>query len=222
MPNVILDYQGQPMAFTEAGWFNATAAAERFGKNPHEWLRLPTAQDYLAALERKYGNIPHLKTKRGKHGGGTWLSPKLAVRFAQWLDIDFAVWCDEQIDALLRGTHPHYDQLHERNAAAASFKVMNEVLRFAREEEGKETLPHHYSNEARLVNWALTGEFGKLDRGSLNATDLALLASLEDRNAVLLGRGVSYASRKVFLEQHAADWREKHRPQLRLVNGEAA
>ncbi len=25
------------------------------------------------------------------------MHPKLAIRFAQWLDVDFAVWCDEQI-----------------------------------------------------------------------------------------------------------------------------
>lgn len=36
-------------------------------------------------------------------GGGTWLHPKLAVVFARWLNIDFAVWCDLHIDALLRG-----------------------------------------------------------------------------------------------------------------------
>ena len=41
-----------------------------------------------------------------KHGGnnrGTWLHPKLAVHFARWLDPKFAVWCDEQIEALLNG-----------------------------------------------------------------------------------------------------------------------
>lgn len=38
-------------------------------------------------------------------GGGTWLHPKLAVVFARWLDIRFAVWCDLHIDALL-GSDP--------------------------------------------------------------------------------------------------------------------
>ncbi|MBD1602249.1 KilA-N domain-containing protein [Pseudomonas typographi] len=44
-------------------------------------------------------------TKRGSsvNGGGTWLHPKLAVAFARWLNVDFAVWCDLHIDALLRG-----------------------------------------------------------------------------------------------------------------------
>ncbi|WMR35365.1 KilA-N domain-containing protein [Metapseudomonas otitidis] len=44
-------------------------------------------------------------TRRGAaaNGGGTWLHPKLAVAFARWLNVDFAVWCDLHIDALLRG-----------------------------------------------------------------------------------------------------------------------
>lgn len=43
--------------------------------------------------------------KRGStaNGGGTWLHPKLTVAFARWLNVDFAVWCDLHIDALLRG-----------------------------------------------------------------------------------------------------------------------
>lgn len=40
-------------------------------------------------------------TRKSGIGQGTWLHPKLAVSFSQWLDTDFAVWCDEQIDAIL-------------------------------------------------------------------------------------------------------------------------
>lgn len=49
-----------------------------------------------------------VKTHAGSpaNGGGTWLHSKLAVVFARWLDVHFAVWCDQQIDALLRGMHP--------------------------------------------------------------------------------------------------------------------
>jgi hypothetical protein len=41
-------------------------------------------------------------TQRG-FNGGTWAHPKLAVFFARWLDVRFAVWCDMQIDKRLRG-----------------------------------------------------------------------------------------------------------------------
>lgn len=208
-----LECQGAPVAFEETGWFNATAAAAPFDKNPHEWLRLPATQGYLAALERKYGKIPYFRTRRG-HNGGTWLGPKLAVRFAQWLDEGFAVWCDEQIDALIRGDHPHYDRLRARDAAASSFKVMAEVLRLARQDQGKATGQHHYINETRLVNWALSGEFKGLDRETLTAWELGLLAGLEERNAVLLGRGIGYTDRKKMLEQHALDWRAGHQAKI--------
>jgi hypothetical protein len=97
------------VTFKDDGWFNATAVAKRYNQNPNEWWRLPATQRYVAALNRKYGKIPYLKTQRGKQGG-TWLHPKLAVRFAQWLDDDFAVWCDEQIQTLINGTHSTHDR----------------------------------------------------------------------------------------------------------------
>jgi hypothetical protein len=40
------EYQGIAVGFTEAGWFNATAAAERFGKRPVDWLALDSTQEY--------------------------------------------------------------------------------------------------------------------------------------------------------------------------------
>ncbi len=191
------EYEGLSVSFTEDGWFNATDAASKFGKLPNDWLRLPATQEYLAALVRKYGEIPYFKTKRGQNGG-TWLHPKLGVLFARWLDIDFAVWCDEQIDNLLRGTHAHYNWKRARSEAASSFKVMNAVLQLVRQDKGKVTASHHFSNEARMINWALTGEFRGLERDT---------AKLEERNAVLIGCGMDYAERKPLLERLVAQSR---------------
>lgn len=79
--------------------------AKRFGKKPAEWLRLPDTTKYMDALVRHLNvGKSHLLTMTTKgRGGSTWLHPKLAVAFARWLDVDFAVWCDLHIDALLRG-----------------------------------------------------------------------------------------------------------------------
>lgn len=201
------DYAGHPVQFDGDAWFNATSAAVRFGKSPHEWLRLPSTQEYLAALSARYGKIPHVRTSRARadRGGGTWLHPKLAVRFAQWLDVRFAIWCDEQIDGLLRGTHPHQAHDRARMEAASAFRVMTEMVKLTREQQGKDVAARHYINEARLVCWALTGAFGQLDRESMPATDLALLTQLEERNAVMLGAGMDYAARKQRLEAYAAE-----------------
>lgn len=200
MPNIInADFSGTPIQFDRRGWFNATVAAERFGKVPYEWLRLPETEEYLAALESTYGKIPHVKTSRARvdRGGGTWLHPKLAVPFARWLDARFAVWCDQQIDRLIRGD---LDVRHARHQAASSFRLMSDVLKLSRAEAGAETRPHHYANEARLINWALKGEFGPLDRDSLSFGQLDQLARLEVQNARLIAAGLPYEQRKAALQ----------------------
>lgn len=100
---VTLQYEGSPFVFRDDGWFNATLAAKRHGKRPVEWLVSEDANSYMDALVAilKCEKSSLLQTRRGHHGG-TWLHPKLAVRFAQWLDAKFAVWCDLQIDAIIR------------------------------------------------------------------------------------------------------------------------
>lgn len=233
---VLASYNGKQVTFTDDGWFNATEAAGKHGKEPTAWLRQRETAEYVSALADATGKSGFLtefneikdltgdsaasrnklvalvkrtglvKTKAGApgNGGGTWLHPKLAVHFARWLDPKFAVWCDAQIDNLLRGKDDWRKQRHE---AASSFKVMQQVLQISRAEDGKACAHHHYSNEARLVNFALTGEFKGVDRESLSHQELTLLARLEERNAVLIARGLVYDKRKVILEQFALDHR---------------
>jgi hypothetical protein len=133
MSNVIpFTYQGEKIRFNEQGWLNATDIAKRFQKEPNDWLMQRDSIRYLVALSKALGKSDNLKelsvingldgrkaaskakllrlakktglvsTKAGANGG-TWLHPKLAVAFGRWLDVDFAVWCDLHIDALLRG-----------------------------------------------------------------------------------------------------------------------
>lgn len=232
MKLVRANYQDQAMTFNEDGWFNATVAATAFGKTPHEWLRLPETRRYLEALLAEESNtgkslitdgessntrfsgisnqpsnpseVRYLKTKRGNNGG-TWLHPDLAVVFARWLDIRFAIWCDRQVRQIIAGNHPHYDHKKARSEAASSFKVMNEALRLVREAQNKASAPYHYSNEARLINFALVGKSAGLDRESLSVEDLSILAKIEIRNAVMIGQGFDYATRKAALTVFAAD-----------------
>jgi len=213
MSIITKSYDGMQVDFTDEAWFNATAVAKRFGKLPNEWLRLPETSRYLAGLERKYGKIPHLKTTRGR-GGGTWMHPRLGVAFARWLDVDFAIWCDEQIDRLLRGEGK--DWKLARHEAASSFKVMADAILYTRTEAGKASAPYHFSNEARLVNWALSGAFKGLDRDSLERHELDLLAKLEVRNTVLIATGMKYEDRKRKLYGYVQAWKAAN-PGVRLL-----
>lgn len=106
MNNVIpFHYQGKAVRFNSDGWINAGDAAGQFGKRVDHWLANAETKQYINALAealntRDSGDL--ILSRRGR-GGGTWLHPKLAVAFARWLDVKFAVWCDLHIDALLRG-----------------------------------------------------------------------------------------------------------------------
>lgn len=85
----------------------------------------------LLRLAKKTGFV-RARAGNPETGGGTWLHPKLAVVFARWLDVDFAVWCDEQIDTLLRrgqvvvtaGEISHWKELIELERSDAESKAM--------------------------------------------------------------------------------------------------
>lgn len=205
MDLITRDYQGHAIAYQADGWFNATQAAEKFGRRVDVWLKSNETRDYIAALCEITNTTEkgYLKTKRGQ-GGGTWLHPKLAVNFSRWLDPRFGIWCDAQIDGLIRGKD---DWKKLRHASASGYKLASDILKMVRDESGKETEAHHYSNEARLINWALTGEFKSVDREALSSTELDMLAYLQERNAVLIGRGLSYEQRKPIVKQYAMDRR---------------
>jgi hypothetical protein len=97
------DYQGQAVTFNADGWINATVAATRFGKVPNEWLRLSSTEEYIEKLASRMdvsntskSRITLVTTRRGNTANsGTWLHPKLAVKFARWLSVDFEIWCDD-------------------------------------------------------------------------------------------------------------------------------
>ena len=202
------DFDGHAMQFNDAGWFNATAAADKFGKRVQHWLDNKETQEYIEKLNsRLSGDLNTdatgiISTKKGRNGG-TWLHPKLAVAFARWLSVDFSIWCDEQIDKIIHGERESIDWGMMRHASKSSNKVANEILQMVRNEQGKETKHFHYANEAKLVNYALTGKFEPIDSDSLSAEDLDLLASLENRNSVLIGREVDRETRKEILCQMA-------------------
>lgn len=205
---IIAEYGGMEVTFTEEGWFDATSVAKRYGKRPVDWLKNADTKEYLQALAKALGISDPRSLIRAKRNSGTTMHPKLGVRFAQWLDVDFAVWCDMQIDKVLRGQTLDWKRC--RHEAASSYKVMGEVLQMTRDAAGKKSAPYHYMNEARLVNQAITGEFKGLDREALSSLELDLLAKLEVKNAALIATGHEYAERKVKLMAFVAAWKAAH------------
>lgn len=202
------DFDGSVVTLNSDGWINATVIADANGKRVGDWVDLPSTREYVERLNtRLSGSL--IQAKRGRNGG-TWLHPKLAVMFARWISVDFAIWCDEQIDEIIHGKPEDSDWEKLRHQAASSYKVMSAILDSRRQLDGKETKHFHYANEAKLVNWALTGEYKALDRESLSGQDLDLLAKLESLNSVMISDSVSRDDRRERLADAVAKERASH------------
>lgn len=201
-----------PVIFNKDGWLNATALTEHYGKRLDNWLANNETIDYMAALTASLAvglntwnprelestlQPPLTITKRGRHGGGTWLHPRLVILFARWLSPELAVWIDELLISILSG-----EWQRDRHITIEYHKEMAEELELTRELEGKETKTYHFSNEVKMINRVLTqGQTDGVDRQSLTAEGLKALGRLERKNTAMIARGWSYQDRKRKLQE---------------------
>jgi len=191
---------------------------------PAQFMRQVAVGEFIAELDKQNSEpsvcqphtaqnissvkkITSVKSIIGGKTPGTYAVEIVAIRYAAWIDPAFEVRVYRTFQQAVKGST---DWRKLRSGAASSNKVMNAMLQEVRAAIGKVTEPHHYMTEAKLVNWAHSGQFTGMDRDSLDIAELELLAFLEMKNATLNGRGVAYAERKPLLKQYAMDWRIAH------------
>lgn len=91
------------------------------------------------------------------------------------------------------------DWMQSRGKVSVSSQRMADALQEVRADAGKDTKPHHYINEAKLINWVLFGCHEANGREILSQADLALLDKVEAKNTFLIARGRTYDERKAAL-----------------------
>jgi len=100
-------FQDFPVFFQPDAYLNATSVAKRFNKQPRDYLKTEPTKNYMNSIKTilliPIDQLVIVKKGSSSNGGGTWIHPKLAIDFARWLNPDFAVWCDMQIEKIL---HP--------------------------------------------------------------------------------------------------------------------
>lgn len=110
-------YQDINIPFTENAYVNITPIAKRFNRKTADYLKLAKTQEYIKALVQKLsveGNPVTEETlifivQSGiPQNQGTWLHPKLVIDFARWLNPEFALWCDEQIENILKAKQAEF------------------------------------------------------------------------------------------------------------------
>lgn len=176
-------------------------------QRPGAFLQSDPIKAFIDALDADQPDATRIASVHSVKGGksqGTWAAELVAIRYAAWIDPAFEV---RVYRAFRNSVAADKDWRKMRHAAASTTKVANDILKFIRESNGKDTEPKHYMNEARMVNWALSGKFEKIDRDGLSQDELDLMAYLQERNAVLIGRGIGYDERKPMIKQYAMDWR---------------
>jgi hypothetical protein len=112
---VVLNYLSDKIVFTSDGWINATQTAKNFNKVAYEYIRAKSTQEYMQALAEQL-NCDTENLRIAKKGGnvneveqGTFLHPKLSVDFARWISPKFAIWCDGEIEKLLKSNDKRND-----------------------------------------------------------------------------------------------------------------
>lgn len=102
----IFNYNNSPVSFRDENgqvYINATEMAKPFGKRPAEYLRLPSTIEFMAALEATKEPMGKSHTLvRKQNGVATWLHEDVALDFAQWLSVEFKIWCNDRIKELMR------------------------------------------------------------------------------------------------------------------------
>ena len=120
MSNQIFNYNGNNVTFQlENGdvMVSATEMAKSFGKRPNDYLGLPSTNQLIEAITKKSGIAENqlVMTIRGGLNPSTWLHEDIALDFAQWLSIDFKLWCNDRIKELLKfgmtATQPTLEQM---------------------------------------------------------------------------------------------------------------
>jgi hypothetical protein len=127
----------------ETVYINATKVAKNFKtskgnpKDVNEWLNSKPTKDYLKALETAkpeifgYGKLVITRKGGNNHNlMGTWIHKKLIIAFARWLSPDFAVWCDQQIEEILKfqNSQPNQSVKTSQNFDIKSYTQQNKDL----------------------------------------------------------------------------------------------
>ena len=88
---------------------NANQMANGFGGSPklRDWKASNNTKKYIEALEKSLEKFSPTELIIVNQGGkakeqGTWIHEKLVLNFARYLNVEFELWCDEQIATLLR------------------------------------------------------------------------------------------------------------------------
>lgn len=114
---------------------NATEMGKAFNKEPKDFLRLEGTKKYIDALLKKkniVADLPRYSKENivySNNKAGTYMTRKLALEFASWLDVDFKIWIWDVMDELIFGNYKkHWDAHLVQEKAKDTMEVLKQKL----------------------------------------------------------------------------------------------
>lgn len=190
---------------TDDMFFNATEIAKQFNKQPIDFLKTESTNEYIDALieDSRTDNIQFqktdlIKTTKGGKYQGTWIHQKLAIQFARWLSPKFSVKLDRWVSERLKEED---SRRKDRLAAKTGYLELSEAV----QDDHDPAKGYHYSNEANLINRIVLGmtakDFKKLHeiesiRDHLDSFQIKSIEELQKLETALIKLGIEYQDRK--------------------------
>lgn len=137
----LLSYEGNNIEINDKGMWNATQMAKPFGKSLKDWLRTESTKRYISVMSERLNLLSSdLVSVTYGNDGGTWIHEKLVVKLAQWLNVEFEIWCHTQIETLMREGKVELTK-PESLLDWMKLAVMTEEKRLALERENEKMKP---------------------------------------------------------------------------------
>lgn len=130
-PPQVFNYRGYEITFLngESVMVNATDMAKAFAKTTKDYLRTKSANELIEAVSvrRKCLTTDLVVIVQGGSKQGTWMHETIALDFAQWLSVDFKLWCNDRIKEVLTKGASYLQGLPNFNNPAEAARAWADV-----------------------------------------------------------------------------------------------
>lgn len=197
----IFNYNGNNVTFEKGNnvMINATQMAKLFGKRPNDYLSLPSTKELIVAITRKSGIVDNqlITIVRGGLNPGTWMHEDIAIDFAQWLSVDFKLWCNDRIKELLQTDSTSINKLPTTYLEALKALVVVEEEKLALQEvnEMQRQVIEDYEPKVTYYDTILNSK----DNLTISQISSDYGMSAKKLNSILRDLKVQYKSRVTWL-----------------------